>query len=103
MYDPLKAKMVRCLQEIDQAVTKMEETLESREAVLNDATRLAVLDEQLQLAKKRLADAIYDTAQSKGYGRPYNFSPADIVKLDDNIVHLERLVKAAVFAVKHGG
>lgn len=103
MYDHLKAKMICCLQDIDQAVTKMEESLDSREAVLSDATRLAVLDEQLQLAKKRLANANYDVAQSKGYGAPYNFSPDDIVKLDDDIVHLKRLVTSAKFAVESGG
>ena len=102
MYDAHKAQLKRGLKEINHAVTTMEEVLESKTEILNDATRLAVLEEQLQLAKKRLGTAMYDRSQTEGYGRPANFSPKDIVDLDTDIGHLERLVTSARFAVKNG-
>jgi len=102
MYDKTKAQLMRQLEEITVAVDAMEETLESKVAILNDATRLAVVEELLTKAKQRLADANYDLAQTDGYGQPPNFGPLDLVRLDNDVVHLERLVTAARFAVAHG-
>ena len=101
MNTKAQAEITYAKLDIHVALDKIASVLKSKDAILSNATRLAVLQEQLQLARKRLADANYDLAQTKGYGLADNFTPNDIVKLDNDIGHLERMVTSAKFAVKH--
>lgn len=101
MYDKTKADIIEATVDARIALDKISFAVKSTEAILNNKTRLAVLEECHQRAKKRLADANYDLAQTKSSGQPYNFTPRDIVDMDNDIVHLNTLVTSARFAVKH--
>lgn len=101
MYDKAKADILGYVSDMQDRLNQIEDVLADKTAVLSNKTRLAVLEECHQAAKKHLAAAQYDLAQTKSYGQPDNFSPADIVDLDNNIVHLECLVTSARFAVNH--
>lgn len=101
MYDKTKSDINAALMEIQTAVDKVNVVLAGKVAVLNNATRLAVLSESLEEAKRRMANAKYDRAQTMAYTQPNNFSNADIAKLEDEVAALDRLVTSATFALKN--
>ena len=101
MYDNAKAEITSQINEMKKLADGIEQVLASKTEIINNSTRLAVLQESLAYAKKREANANYDMAQTECYGQAPNFSKQDIIQLDLDVLHLKRLVKSAEFAVKH--
>ena len=103
MYDKNKADIKRRLNDIRSYIDDIDTIVHDGAMILNNATRLAVLEECLVNARSRVASARYDLSQTEGYGQAPNVTKQQLIGMDEEVAMLERLVFSAQFAVKHEG
>lgn len=98
MYDPRKARLTQALQVIAASVTSMQKEVATKEAFLNNATRLAVVEELLVQARRQVIDAHYYLSLPTIARQEPALTQDEMDDLKRNAYHLECLVTAAQLA-----